>query len=184
MYKFIVFISLPYLVFAGSGKLVHVVDGDTVVLKTTKGNVTCHMGEIDTPEIRLNSKLKKEMKECIFSKEEFLKAGQLSYKKARSFLKIGQIYNYEVLGYTRNKNPICKLAVPKGLHVEIRPSFDEMMVSRGYALPYVINSTEKRTKLLLKIAHDAKLKKLGLWKEHYDLMQCLVEHRYSLKSLR
>jgi endonuclease YncB( thermonuclease family) len=175
---------LPYILLAGSGKLVYVVDGDTVVLETTKGNVTCHMGEIDTPETKVNSKLKKEMRECAFSQEEFLKAGKLAHNKAKSLLKVGTTYNYKVLGYTRNKNPICKLTLPKGLHVEIRPSFDEMMVSRGYALPYVINSTQHQSKLLLKIAKEAKHKKLGLWNEHYDLMQCLVEHRYSLRSLR
>jgi len=69
------------------------------------------------------------------------------------------------------------------LHVEINPTFDEMMVSRGYALPYVINAKPQRAKLLLRVAKDAKEQKLGLWKEHHELMQCLVEHRYSLRSL-
>lgn len=184
MYKFIIWVCLPFFLYGESGKLIHVVDGDTVVLQNKNGNLTCHMGEIDTPEIILNSKLKKEMKECAFSEEEFIKAGQLSYYHAKSLLKVGELYSYEVLGYTRNKNPICKLSVPKGLHIEINPTFDEMMVSRGYALPYIINAKPKRSKLLLKIAKEAKIQKLGLWKEHYNLMQCLVEHRYSLRSLR
>ena len=74
--------------------------------------------------------------------------------------------------------------MPKGLHVEINPIFDEAMVSRGYALPYIVNAQPQRAKLLLRLAKDAKKQKLGLWKEHYDLMQCLVEHRYSLRSFR
>ena len=184
MYKFIILLCLPFFLYAESGKLIYVVDGDTVVLETKNGNVTCHMGEIDTPEIILNSKLKTEMNECDFSKEEFIKAGKLSYSHAKTLLKVGEVYNYEVLRYTRNKSPICKLAVPKGLHIEINPTFDEMMVSRGYALPYIINAKLKRAKLLLKIAKEAKIQKLGLWKEHFELMQCLVEHRYSLRSLR
>ena len=184
MYKFIILISLPFLLYGEMGKLVHVVDGDTVILKNKSGNVTCHMGEIDTPEMALNSKLKVEMKECAFSKEEFIQLGKLSYANAKTLLKVGQTYSYEIMGQTRSKNPICKLALPKGLHVELRPIFDEIMVSRGYALPYIINSSKEKSKLLLKIAKDAKLQKLGLWKEHYNLMQCLLEHRYSLRSLR
>jgi len=183
MYKFIILISLPFFLLAQSGKLLYVVDGDTVVLSGKNGKVICHMGEIDTPEILLNKKLKKEMKECSFSKEEFLKVGSLSYSHAKSLLKIGVTYKYEVLGLTRSKNPICKLSIPKGLHIEIRPTFDEMMVARGYALPYVINAKEERVKLLLKVAKGAKEQKLGLWKEHHELMECLVKHRYSLRGL-
>jgi len=184
MHKLVIAICLPFFLFAQSGKLLEVVDGDTVVLEVNKRKVVCHMGLIDTPEIKSNEKLKREMKECKFSKEEFFKAGNLSYIHAKTLLKVGTIYNYQVLGYTRNKNPICKLSVPKGLHIEINPSFDEMMVSRGYALPFVINAGPKMTKLLLKLAKDAKQQKYGLWKEHKNLMQCLVEHRYSLRSLR
>ncbi len=141
-------------------------------------------GEIDTPEVKLNSKLKREMKKCAFSKEEFLKAGVLSHEYAKSLLKVGQVYNYEILGLTRSKNPICKLTLPKGLHVELRPTFGEVMVSKGYALPYIVNSSKKQSKLLLKVAKDAKSLKTGLWKNHSELMQCLIEHRYSLRSLR
>lgn len=184
MYKFIILICLPFFLFAQSGKLLHIVDGDTVVLSGKDGDVICHMGELDTPEILLNKKLKKEMKECSFSKEEFLKAGALSYAHAKSLLKVGTTYKYEILRLTRSKNPICKLFIPKGLHIEIRPTFDEMMIARGYGLPYVINAKEESVKLLLKVAKSAKEQKLGLWKEHHELMQCLVEHRYSLRSLK
>lgn len=184
MYKLVILVLLPLILFAQSGKLIHVVDGDTAVLQTKNNNIVCHMGEIDTPEITFNSKLKKEMQECNVSEEEFIKIGKLSYAYAKKLLKIGQLYNYEILGFTRNKSPICKLELPKGLHIEIKPMFDEIMVSRGFALPYVINSTPKRAKLLLRVAKDAKEQKLGLWKEHYGLMQCLVKHRYSLRSLK
>ena len=184
MYRFVILICLPFFLYGESGKLVYVVDGDTVVLQGKNGNIICHMGEIDTPEITLNTKLKKEMKECSFTKNEFMKIGQLSYTHAKTLLKVGQTYNYEILGYTRNKNPICKFSLPKGLHVEINPVFDEAMVGRGYALPYIINAKPQRAKLLLRLAKNAKEQKLGLWKEHYGLMQCLVEHRYSLRSFR
>jgi len=87
MYKFIILFCLPFLLYGRSGELVHVVDGDTVILKVKGVNITCHMGEIDTPEITLNSKLKREMKECTFSKEEFMKAGErvVTYSCKNSF---------------------------------------------------------------------------------------------------
>lgn len=180
----IIFLFLPLFLYAQSGKLIYVVDGDTVVLEANNQKIICHMGLIDTPEIKNNKKLKREMKECRFPKEEFFKAGNLSYAHAKTLLKVGAIYDYKILGYTRNKNPICKLSVPKGLHIEINPTFDEMMVARGYALPYIVKAEPQIAKLLLRIAKDAKFQKLGLWKEHNNLMQCLVEHRYSLRSLR
>lgn len=162
MYKFIAIICLPFLLYGASGELLHVVDGDTAVFKTKKENIICHMGAIDTPEITFNNKLKKEIKECAFSKTEFIKAGKLSHDYAKTLLKVGQTYKYEVLGETRSKNHICKIILPKGLHVELRPTMDELMIARGYALPYVINSSKEETKLLLKIAKDAKIQKLGL----------------------
>jgi endonuclease YncB( thermonuclease family) len=184
MYKLVVAICLPLVIFAQSGKLVYIVDGDTVVLEVNNQEVVCHMGLIDAPEIKNNEKLKREMKECKFSKEEFLKAGNLSHSHAKTLLEIGITYNYQVLGYTRNKSPICKLSIPKGLHIEINPTFDELMVSRGFALPFIIDAEPKMRKLLLRVAKEAKQQKHGLWKEHKNLMQCLVEHRHSLKSLR
>jgi len=184
LYKIILLFFIPVVFYAQSGKLINIVDGDTIVLSTKGKNIICQMGEIDTPEIVLNSKLKREMKECNFSKDKFIKLGNISHNFAKSILKIGQTYEYYVYDYTRSKNPICKIKLPKGLRVEIRPTFDEIMVSEGYALPYVVKSKPDQLKLFLKIAKDAKQQKYGLWKENYDLMQCLVEHRYSLRTLR
>ena len=184
MYKFLGLLLLPFVLYAQSGKLVYIVDGDTVVLSDGGSKIVCHMGEIDTPERVVNSKLKREMSKCSFPQEKFIEAGESAYTYAKSLLKVGETYNYEVLGYTRKKNPICKFILPKGLHVEIRPAFDEIMVEKGYALPYVVHASKERKKLLLRVAKDAKIQKLGLWKENLELMNCLVSHRYSLRSLK
>ena len=175
---------IPFFVYAKSGTLTHIIDGDGVVLKDGDTNVICHLDDLDALEMKINSKLQREMKQCKFSKEEFISAGKLSFEHAKTILKIGKKYEYTVPRYFPSKNPVCYLKIPKGLHVELYPHFDQLMVSHGYALPYVIHSTPKYTKMLLSIAKDAKKQKKGLWKTHPDLMKCLVENRYSLRSLR
>jgi len=184
MYKFLFIMLVPLFVCAKSGILTHIIDGDSVVLKDGVTNVVCHLGDLDTPEIRVNTKLKREMKQCQFSKNEFIGAGNLSLKHAKTILKIGKKYEYTIPRYLPSKNPVCYLKITKGLHIELHPHFDQLMVSHGYALPYIIHSTPKYTKMLLSITKEAKEQKKGLWKTHSDLMQCLVKHRYSLRSLR
>jgi len=175
---------LPYLLFAKSATLTSIIDGDSVVLKDGKTNVVCHLGDLDALEVRVNSKLKREMRKCKFSKKEFLDAGLLSLNYAKSILKIGTKYEYTIERYFPNKNPVCHLKIPKGLHVELSPYFDKLMISSGFALPYVIYSEPKYSQTLLKLAKEAKKQKKGLWKSHFNLMKCLVEQRYSLRSLR
>lgn len=183
MYKFF-YLIFPVFLLGASGKLVHVVDGDTLVFEKAKKRVVCQVAYIDALEDRLNKKLKKEIKECSFTKNEFLRLGKLSTKFVKSNLKIGTTYSYDIVGKTRSGNNVCKIKLPKALHVEINPYLEKLMISKGYALPFIINADEKTKEALLKRAKDAKKQNLGLWRENKELMQCLVEHRYSLRSLR
>lgn len=184
MYRFIIFMILPMLVFAKSGVLINIIDGDSAVLKVGDKNIVCQLGDLDALEMRLNKKLKQEMKTCKFSQKEFINAGIESFEYAKKILKIGTEYKYTVARLLPNKNPVCYLNIPKGLHVEIYPYFDQLMVSHGFALPYVIYSKDEHKKRLLKIAKEAKKQKKGLWKSYPELMNCLVKQRYSLRSLR
>ncbi|WP_024954389.1 thermonuclease family protein [Sulfurospirillum arcachonense] len=184
MFKFLFFFIFPLFLYAKSGTLVRIVDADTIILKDGMEFTTCHMGDIDALESVVNKKLKKEIDECGFSKKEFLSAGSLSYEHAKTLLKLERKYDYKIVRYFSNKYPVCKLILPKGLHVELHPNFDEIMVERGFALPYIIHSDETAKKILLKVASEAKIQKRGLWKSHPHIMKCLVKHRYSLRSLR
>ncbi|DAB32310.1 MAG TPA: hypothetical protein CFH79_04605, partial [Sulfurospirillum sp. UBA11407] len=71
-----------------------------------------------------------------------------------------------------------------GVQVMLHPTYSEVMVEQGYALPFVIYAEDKHKEKLLELAKDAKLEKRGLWKTHIQLMECLVSQRYSLRSLR
>lgn len=184
MYKFLLVFISPLFLYAQSGVLLRINDGDTAIFKNADTNSVCHLGDIDALEILENDKLKMEMKECPFPKDIFIKAGQLSHDEAKSLLKIGQEYSYEITRYLPNKNPVCYVTLPKGLHVELYPQFDNLMVERGFALPYIIYSDAKKKEILLEYAKEAKIQKKGLWKDYPQLMQCLVEKRYSLRSLR
>lgn len=184
MYKLLIFLFLPFILYAKSAILVSIVDGDTVVLKDKSSLFVCNIAYTDSPEIKQNTKLILEMEKCNFPKEDFLKAGQLSYAYAQTLLIVGKKYEYEVFRATKNKTLMCLVKLPKGLHVELNPSLGELMLSKGFALPYVIYASKKKTKTFLKIAKEAKIRKLGLWSEYPELMQCLINHRYSLRSLR
>lgn len=184
MYKFFIILLLPIIVYAKNAILVSLTDGDTAIFKEGNQNIICHLGDLDAPEMITNNKLKKEMKECHFSEEEFISAGKASFEYAKSIIKINQKYEYTVTRYFANKNPVCTVKIPKGLHVELDPHFDTLMISRGFALPYVIYLDAKQQKLFLESAKEAKAQKRGLWKTHPQLMQCLINHRYSLRSLK
>lgn len=183
MYKVFLILILPFILYAKSGVLLSVADGDTVVFKNGNTLDICNIAYIDTPEIKENKKLNLEMSQCNFPKADFLKAGKYSSDYAKTLFKVGKTYEYEVVREAKNKTHFCSVKLPKGLHIELNPSFDELMVSKGFALPYVIYASKEKKELFLKVAKDAKTRKIGLWKEYPDLMQCLIKHRYSLRSL-
>lgn len=183
MIKVLFALFLPIFLSAKIATLVDVVDGDTIILSENNTMIICNIAYIDTPEIKENNKLIKEMALCNFPKSDFIKAGKLSQTYAKTLFKVGKEYEYKVLRESRNKNYICSVKLPKGLHVELNPSFDEIMVSKGLALPYIIYAPKEKSDLLLKVAKDAKKRKIGLWKEYPKLLQCLINHRYSLRSL-
>lgn len=184
--KKLIFFFLPLFLFGQSAELLRVIDGDTLLLKdSSAGLVICQASFIDTPEVIQNDKLTRDIKNCSnISLQSAIQAGDEAKEFAKGVLKNTKTLNYEVTRTLSNGNPVCQIALPKGLNASLNPTFSEVMVAQGYALPYVIYATQKQKESLLALSLEAKNAKRGLWKSNPALMQCLVHKRYSLKSLR
>lgn len=183
-FKYFILICLPLVLMGANAKLITLVDGDTAVFEYNGKEFSCHLGDMDSPEHKFNNKLKKELEQCHIDKKSALSAGEKSYKFAKTLLHVKKSYTYEIKKYFPNKYPICTINLPKGLNIELRPKFGEVMITQGYALPYIIGLDPTRKSILLKMAKSAKSERRGLWKEHANFMQCLINNRYSLKELR
>lgn len=177
-------IFLPVLLLANEGVVTQVNDGDTAIFFNDGKYEVCHLGEIDAPEIETNEKLMEEQLLCGLPTKQMVEAGEESKNFAKNILKVGKRYTYEILWRWDNGNPTCKVNVPKGLSVELRETFATRMIEQGYALPFIIKAEEEKQEKFLKLALEAKKQNRGLWKSHREVMQCFVEHRYSLRALR
>jgi endonuclease YncB( thermonuclease family) len=176
---------LPLFLFAKEGELLRVIDGDTLLLKDKEGFTICQTSFIDTPESIENEKFERDFQKCSnITKEYALEAGESAKAFALSVFKNIKKIDYEVTRVLPNQNPVCDIKLPKGVQVMLHPTYSEVMVEQGYALPFVIYAEDKHKEKLLELAKDAKLEKRGLWKTHIQLMECLVSQRYSLRSLR
>jgi endonuclease YncB( thermonuclease family) len=183
--KKIFFLLLPLLLYAKSATLLRVVDGDTLLLKDKDGFVICQLSFIDTPELLQNEKFAKDLKNCLqIEKEESLQAGEEAQDFAKSLLKDVKKIEYKITRILPNQNPVCQVSLPKGLDANINPTLSEIMVQQGYALPYIIYANEEQKQKFLELGFSAKKEQRGLWKSYPKLMRCLVQKRYSLRSLR
>lgn len=172
------------MLYAQSGALLRVIDGDTLLFKAEDGFDICQASFIDAPEAIENTKLQQELALCKISKEYALEAGKISKLHVEEFLKKSIPYTFEVTRILANNNPVCDIKIPKGLQVNVHPSFSTYMVRQGYALPHIIHADEHTQKEFIAFAKEAKLQKRGLWKTHHDLLMCLIYQRYSLRELR
>lgn len=175
---------LPLLLCSENATLLRVIDGDTLLLKTQDEFRICQISYIDAPEMIENEKLSKDLSGCKVSKQNAIDAGLESKNFASTFLKKPQVIEFEITRVLENKNPVCDIKLPKGVHIELKPTYSEVMISQGYALPFVIYSDNKNKEKLLLLAKEAQKESRGLWRTQRELMMCLVQKRYSLRSLR
>lgn len=74
MYKIIITTILPLFLFAQSGVLTTIIDGDSAILKNGNKNTICHLGDLDALEMRVNKKLKREITKYNFLEKDFISA--------------------------------------------------------------------------------------------------------------
>ena len=94
-------------------------------------------------------------------------AGKLATKHAKSLVKIGKSYKYDVIGADRYKRSICII------HLNKKETFNDKMVNDGYAVAfwkYIPKSEKRHFKLL---SQQAKQNSRGLYKTHPAVIRCM-----------
>lgn len=145
-------------------KLRYVIDGDTVKFAKT----TCRLAFIDTPESKMNNKLKRDIKKNPnVSAEEVIKAGRISKNYLQSVMRKGHSYKFDVIGTDRYKRSICVIYSGDG------DSFNGKLVSNGFAVPFwrYVPSNIKQT--MVKRVRSAKAQNKGLWRTNPSVMEMM-----------
>jgi micrococcal nuclease len=159
---------LVTLLFADTGTLRKVVDGDTLYFYSRGKTVKCRLAWIDTPESHYNARVKKKAKRCPgIVPARMVEAGKKAADHTRSLVKRGKGYRYEVTGGDRYGRKICVVRLPGG---EI---LNEVMVRDGYAAPFWKYIPASMAERMGKLSREAKRKKAGLWKDYRPVMECL-----------
>jgi len=171
MIKFI-FLLIPFLLLADTGILTKIVDGDTLYFKTNGKKVKCRIEYIDTPESKINKKLKKDIRFCRGVKAKDMKAaGKSATRAARRLLRLGDEYYYTVKGKDHYGRSICVVELDSGV------SFNEMMVQNGYAVPFRRYMTDDEREYFNRVLEEAKVQKSGLWESFNKEIKCLDQVR-------
>jgi len=164
-------ILLPVLLFSDIGVLIKVVDGDTLYFKTDNKKVKCRIEYIDTPESRDNKKNKRDISNYRgITAKDMTSAGKSATRAAKRLLTLKKQYSYSVSGKDRYSRSICVVKLENSI-------FNAQMISNGYAVPYrqYMNSLElKYYNFLLEKARESRV---GLWRNRYDVIQCLNDSR-------
>ena len=155
---------------ADVGTLTKVVDGNTLYFNTNNKQIKCRIEYIDTPESRQSSKLNKDISKCSVSKKDVLSAGKSATRYANSLLTLDKQYRYAVNGKDDYKRSIC-IVYMNGI------TFNEQMVNGGYATIYREYMSPSELKYFEDKLSIAKKKKVGLWKDRSDVIQCLDRAR-------
>ncbi len=155
---------------ADVGTLTKVVDGDTLYFNTNNKEVKCRIQYIDTPESYGSTKLTGDISKCRVSKKDMLSAGKSATRYAKSLLTIGNQYNYAVNGKGKYMRSIC-IVYLDGI------TFNEKMVNSGYATIYREYMSPSELKYFEDKLSTAKKKKVGLWKDRTEVIECLDKAR-------
>ncbi|MDX9743881.1 MAG: thermonuclease family protein [Arcobacteraceae bacterium] len=165
--KLLIFLVLPFMLFADAGTLVKVVDGDTLHFKTNNKIVKCRIQYIDTPESSDNAKNERDIANCKgVSTKDMASAGKSATRAAQRLLTLEKEYSYKVDGKDRYGRSICVVKMGES-------TFNEQMILNGFAVPYrqYMNKTEKNYYNIL--VSDAKARNSGLWKDRGQVIECL-----------
>ncbi len=99
-----------------------------------------------------------------------LSAGKSATRYAKSILTLDKQYRYDVNGKDRYMRSICVVYMD-GV------TFNEQMVNAGYATIYREYMSPSELKYFENKLSIAKQKKVGLWKNRTDVIECLDRAR-------
>lgn len=167
----ILILLLPLLLLSDVGVLTKIVDGDTLYFKTNNKKVKCRIEYIDTPESRDNKKNKRDISNCRgISAKDMTSAGKSATRAAKRLLTLKKQYSYSVSGKDRYGRSICVVELDDS-------TFNEQMILNGYAVPYRQYMNFSELKYYNLLLEEAKMNKVGLWKDRYEIIECLNQSR-------
>lgn len=145
--------------FAETGKVYSVADGDTFTLINDGKYTKCRFDYYDTPEVYMTNKMAWDSYHCNRSTKDINTLGTQSSAFLKNTFKIGTIINYKIIGWDDS-----------GRALIVVDDFHKTMIKEGYAHVSKFHKTDSE---LLGLMNYAKENKLGLWSVDYQLMECL-----------
>ncbi len=88
-----------------------------------------------------------------------IKMGKQATAHAKTLVKVGKSYKYDVTGKDRYNRSLCVVYTPKGI-------FNEQMVKDGFAMPYEKYVLRELKRKYHKLFQEAKQFNRGLWKNY------------------
>jgi len=146
-------------------KVVKVVDGDTITVRTEDGTkAKLRLLWIDTPEKNEGYKLLKDVDKCNTSKRKMKQMGQKATAYAKRNFHVKDVVKVKIEGQGQFKRYLALIWNKKD------ELYNEEIIKDGYACIY---KKAKYPKYLDNLLEQAKEKRKGLWKDYYKIMKCL-----------
>lgn len=144
-------------------KLRYVTDGDTVVFSKT----TCRLAYIDTPESKMNKKLKKDIRNSSVTADEVIKAGRISKNYLKSIMQKGDFYHFKVINVDRYGRSVCVIKNHQG------KSINDMVVKNGFAVPFWRYVPMLVKPKMIALVKSAKYQNKGLWRTNPNVLNMM-----------
>ncbi len=146
-------------------KVERIADGDTLTVRLEDGRLAkLRLLWIDTPEKNEGYKLLKDVEKCGTSKKKMREAGLKATAYAKRNFHKGDRVKVKIEGQGHFKRYLALIWNKKG------ELYNEEIIKDGYACIY---RKAKYPKYLEKLLDEAKRKRRGLWRDYYDIMNCL-----------
>ncbi len=146
-------------------KVEKIADGDTLTVRLEDGRkAKLRLLWIDTPEKNEGYKLLKDVEKCGTSKRKMREAGQKATAYAKRNFHKGDRVKVKIEGQGHFKRYLALIWNKKG------ELYNEEIIKDGYACIY---RKAKYPKYLEDLLENAKKHRRGLWKDYYDIMNCL-----------
>lgn len=146
-------------------KVEKIADGDTLTVRLENGQkAKLRLLWIDTPEKNEGYKLLRDVEKCGTSKRKMREAGQKATAYAKRNFHKGDKVKVKIEGQGHFKRYLALIWNKKG------ELYNEEIIKDGYACIY---RKAKYPKYLEDLLKDAKKHRRGLWRDYYDIMNCL-----------
>lgn len=152
---YIVVLCYTLLWSSDSGKLIRVVDGDTIKLITTKDAIRSYrLAGIDTPESYYNKKAKADIKSCNILDYKYLHLGLIAKEYLQDHHLVNDKFTYDTHGYGRYGRPIIYIEGVNDVIIKLG-----LGVVKDYG-----NLSKDRLNYLYDLETKAMQEKIGIWR--------------------